>query len=166
MLKNKPVMARDAPGRLGKGGPFVNPDPDFVVARVGQHHVPKLNMHCVYRPAFVLHTKLFALQTDDLDCSDIAAGMAVMAKLELTLGPQMTIYNCGVDAGSSQGHKHMQVFPLPADLPLYPQKATSANGKWTNPLLMSFSSVRCLGSSICIRQTLDAMLLVLTRRSL
>ena len=56
----------------------------------------------------ILHTALFALQTDDLDESDLAATWAILHRIKT---PQMIIYNCGVEAGSSQGHKHIQIFP-------------------------------------------------------
>ncbi|KXH32297.1 hypothetical protein CSIM01_05719 [Colletotrichum simmondsii] len=124
-LKRKPYLERDDPKRTADTGPFLNPDPDFVVAQVGSHHALKLNLCCMYRPAFVLYTRLFEPQTQDLNLVDVEAARAVMAALKPTLGPQMMIYNCGVDAGSSQGHKHVQIFPQPTDFPLYPQKATS-----------------------------------------
>ncbi|KAK7440088.1 hypothetical protein Landi51_10742 [Colletotrichum acutatum] len=97
-LKRKPYLERDDPKRTADKGPFLNPDPDFVVAQP---------------------------QTQDLNFVDVEAARAVMAALKPTLGPQLMIYNCGVDAGSSQGHKHMQIFPQPTDFPLYPQQATS-----------------------------------------
>ncbi|KAH8421603.1 hypothetical protein JMJ77_0002808 [Colletotrichum scovillei] len=126
-LKRKPYLERDDPQRTADKGPFLNPDPDFVVAQVGSHHALKLNLCCMYRPAFVLYTRLFEPQTQDLNLVDVEAARAVMAALKPTLGPQLMIYNCGVDAGSSQGHKHVQIFPQPTHFPLYPQKATSEN---------------------------------------
>lgn len=84
-------------------------------------------MHCLYRPSFILHTRDFAPQTDDLDLADFAAIHSVMADLGRT-APQMAIYNCGVDAGSSQGHKHMQIFALPDAFPLFPAAAESEQG--------------------------------------
>ncbi|KXH43219.1 hypothetical protein CNYM01_03194 [Colletotrichum nymphaeae SA-01] len=124
-LKRKPYLERDDPKRTADQGPFLNPDPDFVVAQVGSHHALKLNLCCMYRPAFVLYTRLFEPQTQDLNLADVEAARAVMAALKPTLGPQLMIYNCGVDAGSSQGHKHVQIFPQPTHFSLYPQKATS-----------------------------------------
>ncbi|KAK1702976.1 hypothetical protein BDP67DRAFT_482035 [Colletotrichum lupini] len=124
-LKRKPYLERDDPKRTADKGPFLNPDPDFIVAQVGSHHALKLNLCCVYRPAFVLYTRLFEPQTQDLNMVDVEAARAVTDALKPTLGPQLMIYNCGVDAGSSQGHKHMQIFPQPTHFSLYPQKATS-----------------------------------------
>ncbi|KAK0375369.1 hypothetical protein CLIM01_07268 [Colletotrichum limetticola] len=128
-LKRKPYLERDDPKRTADKGPFLTPDPDFVVAQVGSHHALKLNLCCMYRPAFVLYTRLFEPQTQDLNFVDVEAARAVMIALKPTLGPQLMIYNCGVDAGSSQGHKHMQIFPQPTHFSLYPQKATSEIGK-------------------------------------
>lgn len=72
----------------------------------------------------VLPTTDFALQTDDLDLSDIAAAWAILKAFET---PQMAIYNCGAAAGSSLGHKHIQIFPLPdkESMPLFPSQAVS-----------------------------------------
>ncbi|KAF4963142.1 hypothetical protein FSARC_8818 [Fusarium sarcochroum] len=96
-LQKKPILPPDAEARKGLGGPFLNPDPDFVIAYVNPHHVLELNMYSVYRPQYVLHTKHFAPQTDDLDITDFAAAWAVMGSLEHK-EPQMMIYNCGVNS--------------------------------------------------------------------
>lgn len=70
----------------------------------------------------VLPTREFALQKDDLNATDLTAIWAVM---KLFSTPLLMIYNCGVNSGSSQGHKHMQLFALPKH-ELWPTKATSA----------------------------------------
>ncbi|KXH47829.1 hypothetical protein CSAL01_03322 [Colletotrichum salicis] len=108
-LRRKPYLERDDPKRTTDKGPFLNPDPDFAVAQT----------------AFVLYTRVFEPQTQHLNLADVEAARAVMAALKPTLGPQLMIYNCGVDAGSSQGHKHVQIFLQPTLHSLYPQKATS-----------------------------------------
>jgi sulfate adenylyltransferase (ADP) / ATP adenylyltransferase len=73
----------------------------------------------------VLPSVKYAPQTDDLDRSDIAAAWAVLKEFKT---PQMVIYNCGANAGSSQGHKHLQVFPLASLISqgLFPARATSS----------------------------------------
>jgi sulfate adenylyltransferase (ADP) / ATP adenylyltransferase len=73
----------------------------------------------------VLPTKDFALQTDDLDRSDLAAVWALLHAYKQT--KMMVIYNCGVNSGSSQGHKHLQLFPYPSGYELWPSKAVSAS---------------------------------------
>lgn len=76
----------------------------------------------------ILHTTLFAPQTDDLDVGDLTAAWAILRQLET---PQMIIYNCGVEAGSSQGHKHIQIFPRQdsEDFQMFPSKAAAGEGK-------------------------------------
>lgn len=127
MLLKKPILSKDAPERQGHGGPFLNPDLDFVVANVGRYHILELSMHCIYRPTYILHTRHFAPQTDDLDLDDLRAAYTVMENLGSKV-PQMVIYNCGVEAGSSQGHKHMQVFAYPDCFDLFPDRARSTSG--------------------------------------
>ena len=127
MLRKKPLAAADAPERRGKGGPFIDPDPDFVLGRIGESHVLELSMYCAVRPLYVLHTKLFAPQTDDLTMDDFIAMRAVMVALRGDT-PYLTIYNCGVEAGSSRGHKHMQIFPLPEAFEPFPGRANLGDG--------------------------------------
>lgn len=76
----------------------------------------------------ILHTTLFAPQTDDLDVDDLTAAWAILRQMQT---PQMIIYNCGVDSGSSQGHKHIQVFPRQDSekFQMFPSKATSTKGR-------------------------------------
>lgn len=113
-------------------GPFVNPKPDEVVYEdVGSKHRLMLNKYCLYRPMLVLPTKEFALQSDDLDASDVTAAWAILHAYH-TFEP-LVIYNRGVNGGSSQGHKHLQLFPVPPLAPFYgkaenlwPAKATSS----------------------------------------
>jgi ATP adenylyltransferase len=71
-------------------------------------------MYAMHRPSLVLHTNEFVKQTNDLNLEDWKAAWSVVSALENGVegGNVMVIYNCGVDAGSSQGHKHLQIFPL------------------------------------------------------
>jgi ATP adenylyltransferase len=134
ILNKKPILAANAPSRSKAGGPFVNPDPEEVVTDLGSTHRLLVNKYGIFRPMTVLPTKHYALQTDDLDLSDVNAAWSVLKAFET---PSLIIYNCGINAGSSQGHKHTQVFPLPAH-PLWPSKATSCDGKATSsPLLLT-----------------------------
>lgn len=76
----------------------------------------------------ILHTTLFVPQTNDLDAGDLKAAWAILRQIET---PQMIIYNCGVEAGSSQGHKHIQIFPrLDSEkFQMFPSRATSTEGR-------------------------------------
>ncbi|CAK7262789.1 hypothetical protein SEPCBS57363_000223 [Sporothrix epigloea] len=126
-IARKPILAANAPERHGKGGPFVDPDPAFVVARPGPEHVVELSMHAMLRPHYVLHTRLFAQQTEDLDLGDWAATWAVMLAIQQRAHePPMMIYNCGYEGGASQGHKHVQIFTEPSPgFTLFPAEALS-----------------------------------------
>jgi ATP adenylyltransferase len=81
----------------------------------------------MHRPAFILHTNEFALQTSDLDASDFSAAWSVLNAFAV---PQVLAYNCGVEAGASQGHKHLQVFPRPEplDFQMFPDKMELSQG--------------------------------------
>lgn len=118
-LRKKPILSSDDPGRTKAIGPFVHPDPDFVLTSVGNSHTLELNKFCVLRPSLVLHTNRFVPQTNNLDEIDITAAWDVLKRL---IVPQIVLYNCGVEAGSSQGHKHLQIFPRPRpeDFDLFP----------------------------------------------
>jgi sulfate adenylyltransferase (ADP) / ATP adenylyltransferase len=124
-LDKKPISAPDSPDRTKAGGPFEHLAPQEIIAVVGSSHRLLVNKYCAYRPMLVLPTAKYAPQTDDLDDSDIAAVWAVVTAFKT---PQMVIYNCGVNAGSSQGHKHLQVFPLQTSMSqgLFPGRATSS----------------------------------------
>lgn len=93
-----------------------------------------LNKYCLYRPMLVLPTRDFALQSDDLDAADLAASWALLHAYPSLPSP-LVIYNRGVNGGSSQGHKHLQLFPVlqhpfgvgeAVDL-LWPAKASSSD---------------------------------------
>jgi ATP adenylyltransferase len=90
-----------------------------------------LNKFCLYRPMLVLPTRDFALQSDDLDAHDVAAAWALLHAY--TAFEPLVIYNRGVDGGSSQGHKHLQLFAVPPLAPfhgkadaLWPARARSS----------------------------------------
>jgi ATP adenylyltransferase len=57
----------------------------------------------------ILPTIQYEPQTDVLNEADLTAAWAVIHRFET---PQMVIYNCGPESGSSQGHKHLQVLPI------------------------------------------------------
>ncbi len=127
VLSIKPILPADDPGRSKAIGPFVNPPEDFIVARIGNSYKLIVNKFCVYRPMLVLHTTLFAPQTDDRNMSDVTAVWAILRNFRT---PQMIIYNCGVEAGSSQGHKHLQLFPRQSseEFRVWPEEWAAAEG--------------------------------------
>ena len=91
---------------------------------VGADHRLLLNKFCGYRPMLVLPTTVYAPQTDDLNQSDIKAAWSVLQAFH---SPQMVIFNGGPESGSSLGHKHLQIFPLPDanSIKLFPGQARS-----------------------------------------
>ncbi|CAF9917034.1 MAG: hypothetical protein HETSPECPRED_003079 [Heterodermia speciosa] len=137
-LSQKPILPPSDPSRSKPGGPFLDPDPDFVLCDVGAKHVLELNKHCILRPMYILHTRAYEKQASDLSRADIQALWALLLHLdpkgEEEAGPGteqriMAIYNCGAEAGASQGHKHLQLFPQPAEpsaprFELYPYQLT------------------------------------------
>lgn len=124
-LVKKEILARDDPRRTTPIGPFMNVPDSFLIAYVGPglSHQLIFNKYCAIRPMMILHTSDFALQSSDLDAADLEAVFAVLTLYE---SRYMAIYNCGADAGSSQGHKHLQIFPRPAS-DLFPDRAQSSS---------------------------------------
>jgi sulfate adenylyltransferase (ADP) / ATP adenylyltransferase len=129
-LSYKPVLAADAPERHSnhaESNPFASPDPAFVLPFESNTHTLMLNKYCVYRPQLLLVTKTYRPQYEALDDSDIRASWSLLSELEAGPGhnlgskfpgptspPSMlAFYNCGAEAGSSQGHKHIQVMMKP-----------------------------------------------------
>lgn len=127
-LLRKPIIPPDAPERkTGKGrNPFLDPDPDFVLSAVGASHLLLLNKYCVYRPSLLLITREFAPQSTGLDAGDLSAAWALLKHFQRR---HMVIYNCGYESGSSQGHKHMQLWHYPDErelgFELFPNNAAS-----------------------------------------
>lgn len=109
-LTAKPILSRTDPGRTKATNPFADEDPDFLLEHVGLFHTLILNKYCVVRPQYLLHTNVFEPQTDHLTESDLSAAWSVLSRLD---SPHVVIYNCGFEAGSSLGHKHLQILPRP-----------------------------------------------------
>lgn len=107
--------------------PFTDPEDGFVLATINNTHVLQFNKFCVFRPQLILHTKVYAKQTEDLDLEDFAAGLDVMRQLR---EPWVLFYNCGLRAGSSQGHKHCQLIPKPGveEFVMFPDRMSREEG--------------------------------------
>lgn len=80
---------------------------------------------------YILHTTEYEKQAEDLGKADIQATWAVMKELNKESKGEgkeiMAIYNCGAEAGASQGHKHVQLFPKPKreEFELFPDRVSS-----------------------------------------
>jgi ATP adenylyltransferase len=107
--------------------PFTDPEDGFVLQSVNSTHVLQFNKFCIFRPQLILHTKQFAKQTEDLDLADFAAGLDVLRQFR---EPWVLFYNCGLRAGSSQGHKHCQLIPKPEaeEFVLFPDRMKKEGG--------------------------------------
>ncbi|KAJ5034972.1 uncharacterized protein L3040_008239 [Drepanopeziza brunnea f. sp. 'multigermtubi'] len=137
-LTAKPILPRDDPARSKPTtNPFADEDPDFLLARLGpgpgpgpspsHSHSPShsliLNKYCVVRPQYLLHTNDFVPQADPLTEADLGCAWDVLQRLESGRSTgtgtgtgsrrYLVIYNCGFEAGSSLGHKHLQILPAP-----------------------------------------------------
>lgn len=101
---------KPSPSERQQRGAFDDDNPLFEIKKIGPRHRLILNKFSVVRPQFVLPTTEFEPQKDPLNEGDFAAIWEVLTGLS---EKYMAIFNCGVDAGSSVGHKHLQVIPLP-----------------------------------------------------
>jgi hypothetical protein len=144
ILKGKPILPPNAPSRTSptaKNNPFLNPNPEEIITTLGSSHRLLINKYCVFRPMTVVTTIAYKRQTEDLVESDVHAVWSVLCAFDSDGGGSssnegmgqseaMMIYNCGVGAGSSQGHKHMQVLSLPeGGKSTWPSRAMSTHGK-------------------------------------
>lgn len=94
---------------------FPDSDGDWTLGNINHTHKLILNKFCVMRPQFVLPTLDFQPQKDPLNAHDFQAGWDVLT--QLPPHTYMMIFNCGIDAGSSVGHKHLQIIPQPQPHP-------------------------------------------------
>lgn len=83
-----------------------------------------INKYAIYRPWLVIPTREYQKQSDDLTLQDVRATWEPLKQFQTKM---VGIYNRGVESGSSQGHKHMQLFPQPAHA-LWPSRADSITG--------------------------------------
>ena len=90
--------------------PFVDNDPEFNIDQVEGSHRLILNKFCAVRPQFVLPTQEYRSQEEFLNETDFQAAWSVVSKLRSKF---FAIYNCGINAGRSVEHKHLQVLPQP-----------------------------------------------------
>lgn len=90
------------------GNPFLPYDPALFVADISDTHVALLNKFNVIAHHLLIVTRRFEPQESLLTVPDIEALLACMAEF-----PSLGFYNGGAAAGASQGHKHLQIVPLP-----------------------------------------------------
>ncbi|RDW70421.1 hypothetical protein BP5796_08818 [Coleophoma crateriformis] len=120
----KPILseAEQAPAQAKKRSPFIDPDPDFVLGPVGPEHTLIFNKYCTTRPMYLLHTNDYQPQRDGLTDADLKAIRSLFSASDQE--KNMVIFNCGADAGASQGHKHFHMFPRPEMGVMFPDALT------------------------------------------
>ena len=113
VVRSVSTLARKrAAGAIPKDGarpnPFAPPDAALVVDDLTPTHFGVLNKYPVVAHHLLVVTREFVDQETLLDAADFAA-LAVCLREVDGLG----FYNGGREAGASQGHRHLQLVPLP-----------------------------------------------------
>lgn len=105
-MEHKRLRERDQ--RRTRTNPFLPPEPELTVGHLSPTHCAVVNKFPVIARHLVVITRRYARQEAALDRDDFAAALRCLAE-----GPALAFYNGGRAAGSTQGHKHLQVVPLP-----------------------------------------------------
>lgn len=103
-----------------KVDPFENPKGDLLVAEVpvdSPTHVLVLNKFPIIEGHFILATKEFKEQTDDLEISDLEATFQCLQAWEennesTRSKALFAFFNSGPHSGASQPHRHIQFLPI------------------------------------------------------
>jgi ATP adenylyltransferase len=103
-----PPLGRRASTAPRRADPFDPPDPDLLIGEAGPAHLAVLNRFPVLSRHVLLVTRTPVPQEALLDEADWAVLLAALRE-----GDALGFYNGGTGAGASQGHKHLQVVPLP-----------------------------------------------------
>lgn len=97
--------------------PFENPSDDLTVLpdlNGDGKYMLLLNKFPIIPEHSLIVTREYRLQTEALNAEDLTTAFNVISQLDSTSGPRhMAFYNCGKASGSSQDHKHLQLFKLP-----------------------------------------------------
>ncbi|MEB3278034.1 MAG: DUF4922 domain-containing protein [Lyngbya sp.] len=88
--------------------PFLHYEEDLFVADLSPTHLCLLNKYNVVEHHLLIVTREFEDQENLLTLQDFEALWMVLAEID-----GFVFYNAGADAGASQGHKHLQLVPLP-----------------------------------------------------
>jgi len=110
-LKDKIQEVRDQQAREAAGetvDPFAQPEPDLLVGDLSATHFGLLNKFPVLEHHLLLVTRAYEDQQAPLTGADFAALHGALSEMD-----GLGFYNAGKAAGASQGHKHLQLVPLP-----------------------------------------------------
>lgn len=95
--------------------PFLPPDPELFIGDVSPGHISVLNKFNVLDLHLLIVTRRFEPQEMPLNREDFEALAECMHQMD-----GLGFYNGGTVAGASQGHKHLQLVPLPMGTALHP----------------------------------------------
>lgn len=115
-----------------KRNPFAEPEPELTVCEdlfgEGEYKL-LLNKFPVVPEHLLLVTKEFKPQTSTLSPKDLITAYKLLQELddEDEMVRNVVFYNCGANSGSSQDHKHLQMFKLPEKFTLFQDRL--CNGK-------------------------------------
>jgi len=108
LIRSK-IIKHDLPVFKGnKANPFLPPEKELVVADISRTHIAVLNKFNVLKHHLLIITMQYEEQEQLLTCNDFEALWLCMAEFD-----GLAFYNGGKIGGASQGHKHIQIVPLP-----------------------------------------------------
>ena len=125
-FQQKPMSNISTTSPNAKPDPFGDPEPEFIVDET-EHHFVQLNKFCAVCPQLLIHPKKYAPQAESLDSDDIVAAWDILNRLGET--QHVAFYNCGIESGSSQPYRHIQIIPSPnsEEFLLFPDKPAMRN---------------------------------------
>ena len=97
---------REAAGE--SADPFAAPEPDLLVGNLSATHFGLLNKFPILEHHLLLVTHAYEDQQAPLNEADFQAVHRALTEVD-----GLAFYNAGDTAGASQGHKHLQMIPLP-----------------------------------------------------
>jgi sulfate adenylyltransferase (ADP) / ATP adenylyltransferase len=117
--------------------PFENPTGDLFIANIpaqNPSHVLVLNKFPIISNHFILATKVFKQQTDELEAEDLFATYSCLKGWEegnnSTISKSLfAFFNSGTQSGASQPHRHIQFLPVESILEGYGQDGWTAQLK-------------------------------------
>ncbi|EXJ93912.1 hypothetical protein A1O1_02305 [Capronia coronata CBS 617.96] len=108
-------LSASRPQTFGSGSDIPNAHPDLLITTINDTHLLVVNKFAVFRPHLLLLTvDSYQRQHLPLSLVDLKAARTFLTN---TQDRFYVIFNCGVNAGASRSHKHMQVLPHPDALP-------------------------------------------------
>ncbi|CAE6486236.1 unnamed protein product [Rhizoctonia solani] len=116
-LQKKPVTPAPDFARVDKPDPFAPPYiPDLFVGELkdeldGDEFAILLNKFSIIPGHFLMVTKAFQSQNSPLTPPQLTQAYLLIRASQKSKTPLFAFYNCGVDSGASQPHKHIQFVP-------------------------------------------------------